>query len=216
MSSQSINLPESFNRVKFWSRVDRSKGDDACWEWTGARNGRGYGMCGVGTRYHGAHRVAYTLCSGTIPDGLNVCHHCDNPPCVNPAHLFLGTQSDNMRDCFAKGRGSKILSTPRLQTTHCVHGHEYTPENTYLDSNGHRECRTCRLRARRKWRALHKGETHSVQPNPTRGIVVTHCSHGHEYTPGNTYWRTDGYRECRICKRLARKEYKRRRRLRNK
>ena len=86
---------------RFWEKVDIS-GD--CWNWQGSTYGGGYGTLKVGGRAVGAHRVSYWLVHGHIPDELNVCHHCDNPLCVKPSHLFMGTQSDNMKDSFAKGR----------------------------------------------------------------------------------------------------------------
>jgi hypothetical protein len=96
---------------RFWPKVDRGAGPDACWPWT-ASTTHGYGQIGVpGTRPHKAHRVAWELTNGPIPDGLLVCHRCDNPPCCNPAHLFLGTNADNMRDMVAKGRaGSRTAA----------------------------------------------------------------------------------------------------------
>jgi hypothetical protein len=84
---------------RFWSRVDRSAG---CWEWQGARNGAGYGVVSRDGRDHGAHRVAWELTHGPIPDGLFALHHCDNPPCVRPEHLYLGTAGDNLRDTHAR------------------------------------------------------------------------------------------------------------------
>ena len=89
--------------ARFWSKVDKS-GD--CWLWTGARDHRGYGRFQVGRR-HGtvlAHRLAWELHYQPIPDGILVCHTCDNPPCIRPDHLFQGTQRDNMGDASAKGR----------------------------------------------------------------------------------------------------------------
>jgi hypothetical protein len=88
--------------LTFWSRVQKD-GPNGCWEWTGPRAGKGYGRVHVG-RTWAAHRYAWFLTNGPIPEGLFVCHHCDNPPCCNPAHLFVGTATDNVRDCVRKGR----------------------------------------------------------------------------------------------------------------
>lgn len=85
----------------FWSKIDTS---GECWTWTAAIDQKGYGCFmrrGVPTR---AHRVAYELTHGPIPPGLLALHRCDNPPCCNPAHLFLGTHADNVRDMDRKGR----------------------------------------------------------------------------------------------------------------
>jgi hypothetical protein len=85
----------------FWQHVDKT-GD--CWVWTGATAHNGYGVLGVGGKQLKAHRFSWTLTNGTISDGLFVCHRCDNPPCVRPDHLFLGTVQDNTADMVAKGR----------------------------------------------------------------------------------------------------------------
>lgn len=76
-----------------------------CWEWEACKNDSGYGMFNFSGQTRKAHRVAYQFYVGEIPEGMCVCHQCDNPGCVNPAHLFLGTKFDNNKDCESKGRG---------------------------------------------------------------------------------------------------------------
>lgn len=91
---------------RFWLKVDR-RGDDECWPWTAYRSKKGYGHIKVGGKRGSviaAHRVAYELKLGDIPPGMLVCHSCDNPPCCNPAHLWVGTNDDNMADMARKGR----------------------------------------------------------------------------------------------------------------
>lgn len=88
-----------------WVEVVRQPALGACWEWQGGRTPKGYGQCSVGGgRTRGAHRVAFEVWNEEIAAGNVVCHRCDNPPCINPAHLFQGSHSDNFRDMQAKGR----------------------------------------------------------------------------------------------------------------
>jgi hypothetical protein len=92
---------------RFWSKVDKSSGPDACWTWTSkarSNDGKGYGAFNSGSGSVRAHRFAWELTNGPIPDGLHVCHECDNPLCCNPAHFFLGTPKDNNADMISKGR----------------------------------------------------------------------------------------------------------------
>lgn len=98
--------------ARFWSKVDR-RGPSECWEWQAARHPFGYGRFGIGREpgYRGqrvalAHRMAWQLTHGAIGSDTVVCHHCDNPPCCNPAHLFIGTHADNHMDAVKKGRHS--------------------------------------------------------------------------------------------------------------
>lgn len=92
---------------RFWPKT-KKVGD--CLEWQGVRGKAGYGKTGAGGRGGKTlltHRLAWELTNGPIPEGMCVCHTCDNPPCVNPDHLWLGTHDDNMRDKVAKGRSRK-------------------------------------------------------------------------------------------------------------
>lgn len=101
---------------RFWSYVDRSAGEQGCWPWIGGsdlKDGRGRFWLNGTTEY--ASRLAWIYIHGLIPEDLHVLHKCDNPPCCNPTHLFLGTLSDNTQDMLAKGRGRYGPNAPGAQ-----------------------------------------------------------------------------------------------------
>lgn len=142
---------------RFWRKVIRGSGDE-CWGWSGGTTNDGYGYLTLGREHSHrkmvAHRFSYELANGPIPDGLLVLHSCDNPPCCNPDHLRLGTQSDNMFEMASKGRSWQQLKT------HCKHGHEFNEKNTHYvakRSGSGRYCRSCNLAAVKRLQLRKKG-----------------------------------------------------------
>lgn len=121
---------------RFWEKVERGNPDE-CWLWTGVVHAT-YGRFWLdGNANIGAHRMAYKLMVGPIPEGLHLDHLCKVRLCCNPAHLEPVTQAENNRRAYAS-------------KTHCPHGHPYDEANTYIDTRGHRNCRTCRNAASRR------------------------------------------------------------------
>jgi hypothetical protein len=140
----------------FWDSVIKGPG---CWEWTASRQRFGHG-----TKWHNGavrlvHRIAWEEANGPIPHGLCVLHRCDNPSCVRPEHLFLGTKGDNNVDRNTKGRSR----SHNRGITQCLRGHWYTPENTHLDRFGKRSCRTCRAAAQAAYLARRKDANAQAQ-----------------------------------------------------
>lgn len=191
--------------ARFWPKVDVA-GPDDCWEWTASRGSSGYGHIlsgGSPAKMTSSHRVAWEMANGPIPDGLHVCHTCDNRRCCNPAHLWLGTAKQNNNDCQAKGRRRVI--PPRG---------EKSPMAKLTDSGV--------SEMRRRWAAgesasslaLEFGIAHGSASRVVRGIAwahmttlerqeipaPTHCRHGHPWSAANTYTNpADGRRTCRSC-----------------
>jgi hypothetical protein len=183
--------------------------ENGCWEYLGTRNRQGYGY----TTYYGkpisCHRLMQTIANGGIPDGHDVCHRCDFPPCCNPGHVFSATTKGNVADMIAKKRKPMSPTCPR--------GHLYAEHGRI--NGGKQACRICdRARGRIKagWpehlaysaplKQGHYPKGLSRLPAPPRrwphkGPRSTHCRRGHEFTPETVYVRPDGGRQCWICQR---------------
>lgn len=179
---------------RFWTKVDRSGGPDDCWPWIGGRNAAGYGQfyahrqdAQPGDRQHRfpAHRWLLGYLRGRELEGgahgiEEACHRCDNPPCVNPAHLYVGTRRSNKAEELERGRNHYRA------LTHCPQGHPYDEDNTYTRSSGSRQCRACRAEQAK----AAKGR---------QAAARTHCKHGHPLAGDNLLLCKNGTRKCRTC-----------------
>lgn len=144
--------------------------DRGCWEWYGAlksktelRNRYGVTCPPMTQTTYKAHRVVYAMYKED-PGNHLVCHSCDNPSCVNPEHMFLGTSKDNIQDAVKKGRMVSLQADANRLKTHCKRGHEFTEKNTRIADGYRRMCRTCandRTTAKRK-------RARELDPEPLR------------------------------------------------
>jgi hypothetical protein len=128
---------------RFWDKTTPEP-MSGCLLWTAALNNKGYGVTGLMSKHMYAHRVAWELIRGPIPEGLCALHRCDVPSCVNVEHLFLGTKAENSRDMAEKGRAWSPMAVANAKKTHCPSGHPYFGDNLYVaPGSGHRQCRIC-------------------------------------------------------------------------
>lgn len=194
---------------RFWMKVDR-RGKSECWEWGGGTNERGYGILQTGTRvqqsYTKAHRLSYAIEHEVdLHSSQFILHSCDNPPCVNPAHLRIGTQADNVadakrRDRHRRGeRGAIKLSNKSVLSMR----HDVATGLSVKDASvkyGISDGMASRVVTGKKW-------AHIGGPRTSK-VNKTHCINGHEFTPDNTAHRKDGIKRCRECKRTSQAKYR--------
>lgn len=134
---------------RFWSHVVRGAPDE-CWPWNGSNDPREYGSIWVDGKRRKASQISWELANGRpFPPNTMACHTCDNPPCVNPAHIWPGSMSDNILDSVSKGRFVKH----QAMKTHCPRGHAYTAGNIYWSKTGGRHCMECHRMHLKSWRA---------------------------------------------------------------
>ena len=161
----------------FWQQVTKTH-SYGCWTWEGKRDRKGYGRW----KKHLAHRESWRRANGSIPDGMWILHHCDNPPCVNPAHLYPGTVIENVRDMVTRGRNYR----PPLKER-CTEGHMIAGENLREMVTGsgelRRYCRVCdnarsalRQREARRSRGLRKTRLSTAEKTLITGLAASGVS----------------------------------------
>jgi hypothetical protein len=143
----SYSRPTVTAEDRFWPKVDR-RGEDECWPWLASRYRNGYGQF----EGAGAHRFAYELARGPIPDGLVIDHTCGQKFCVNPRHLEAVTVATNTRRGYTKNIAGTHRRALMAERTHCSNDHELTAENVYVTKQGWRQCKSCRREYARKRR----------------------------------------------------------------
>lgn len=137
---------------RFWGKVEKTS---RCWNWKGCKDKNGYGSIFVKSpnKTMSVHRLSFKLANGFLPRKLDVCHTCDNPGCVNPKHLWVGTAKENIQDCIKKKRFSDHHGKYLKERTHCPKKHLYDKENTYVRKTGGRACRACHRQRTRERRS---------------------------------------------------------------
>lgn len=186
---------------RFRSRIEKRAADE-CWPWLGPlRNGYGY-LCDVKRAIY-AHRFAYELAYGPIPNGTQIHHTCGCKTCMNPAHLTTLT----LREHITLHRQEVLAGAKRLRKlpTHCKHGHLYTVENTRLAKDGSRQCKTCqRIWARAAYHRKRAKQGKSVRANSR---TLGRCRQGHSY-PQNQRYDCNGHSYCARCAQIAQRRYR--------
>jgi hypothetical protein len=165
-----------------------------CIEWGGATDAKGYGICYArrfGKLIRRAHVLAWIDANGRLPlPGEQVRHTCDNPPCINPVHLLIGSAKDNSQDAVSRGR------LAQQRKTHCPKGHPYEGNSYSYETPAGGKNRLCKICAQA--RAAAQRARGPVDPATVRR-TKTHCKRGHELTTDNVYLGKNGGRTCKTC-----------------
>jgi len=146
------DLLRFISKVKFFAPGE-------CWEWGASCTSNGYGQFRISPGNDGmylAHRFSFEITKGTIPNGMHICHSCDNRKCINPDHLWLGTQSDNQKEASIKKR----FFNQRKDA--CPNGHKYDEQNTRITKGNWRSCRKCDMLRMRKKREEESPSQHAL------------------------------------------------------
>ena len=176
-----MKITEAQGAERIKSRCIVPAGSD-CWEYQGHRNRLGYAQVSIGGKLWMAHRLMYWVYKGPFDLKQDVCHTCDNPPCCNPDHLWLGDPKANAADCIAKKRHYKVVRT------HCVRGHEYAVYGRPHYTNP--RWRICILCERDRYQ-----RDKTQRKTRVRGV----CRRGHKIEGENAYRKPNGQTQCKIC-----------------
>ena len=196
--------------------------ESGCLEWTRWRNAEGYGFTSFRSHNEPTHRLMFMATKGPIPEGGIIRHRCDNPPCMEPEHLLLGTEADNTADTIERGRHF------RASKTHCKRGHDLS--NALITSDGNRACRICNRIKQRMMAGWSEEDAirepalqghrprhvNLVEPYRGRAKESSHCTNGHELSGANLYVSPRGYTECQTCRNAARERFRAKKRSTNK
>lgn len=141
---------------RFWDKVEKT---DGCWIWRASKTNNGYGRFQIKKQTKVSHRISWELTNGEIPDGLLVLHHCDNPACVRPDHLFLGTHVDNSKDMVQKGRVARgvrhhkaKLTEEQIKEIRLKHSNHQIPQKQIADEYGVGQPQISRILSRTHWK----------------------------------------------------------------